>query len=54
MKGIQVFCEDVRTGFKEFGISFLPRLLLFPFMLVALIVLTVVNDRLIVPIRMRR
>ncbi len=45
MKAIKVFCEDVRMGFSDFGIKFLPRLLLFPFAVIALVVLTVAHDR---------
>lgn len=40
MKGRKPFCEDVRTGFRNSGIKFLPRLLLFPFALLAHLVLT--------------
>lgn len=37
--------ESIEFGFSEYGIKFLPRLLLFPFMVIALVVLTIAHDR---------
>lgn len=45
MKGIKAFCGDVRIGFSDFGIKFLPRLLLFPLMFLLSCVLTAVMKR---------
>lgn len=35
---------DIKLGFNDYGIRFLPRLLAFPFMVVALVVLTLLQE----------
>ena len=45
MKGIEAFCESVKMGFQDYGIKFLPRLFLFPFLFIAHLVLTAVQEK---------
>ena len=41
---LKAFCDDVKLGFEDYGISFLPKLLVFPFVFSILVIGTLLHD----------